>query len=72
MSALEVLSLSVNNISTLKDVQGCYNLKELDVIMTSIADIHEVRYLQNLRKLKILALIENQYINFLSFFIFGF
>jgi Leucine-rich repeat (LRR) protein len=29
MPALEVLSLAVNNIFTLKDLQGCNNLKEL-------------------------------------------
>lgn len=59
MSALEVLSLSVNNISTLKDVQNCYNLKELYLRKNSISDINEIRYLQPLRRLKILWLGEN-------------
>jgi Leucine-rich repeat (LRR) protein len=59
MNALEVLSLSVNNISTLKDVQNCYNLRELYLRKNSLSDIQEVRYLQPLRKLKILWLGEN-------------
>ena len=59
MSALEVLSLSVNNISTLRDVQNCYNLRELYLRKNSVADINEVMYLQNLRKLRILWLGEN-------------
>lgn len=59
MSALEVLSLSVNNISSLRDVQNCYNLKELYLRKNQISDINEVRYLQPLRRLKILWLGEN-------------
>ncbi|CDW84017.1 leucine rich repeat family protein [Stylonychia lemnae] len=59
MNALEVLSLSVNNISTLKDVQNCYNLRELYLRKNSLSDIQEVRYLQPLRKLRILWLGEN-------------
>jgi Leucine-rich repeat (LRR) protein len=39
MNALEVLSLSVNNISTLRDVQNCYNLKELYLRKNTISDI---------------------------------
>lgn len=39
MNALEVLSLSVNNISTLKDVQNCYNLRELYLRKNTISDI---------------------------------
>ena len=59
MQSLEVLSLSVNNISTLKDVQSCYNLKELYLRKNTITDINEVRYLINLRKLRTLWLGEN-------------
>jgi len=59
MNSLEVLSLSVNNISTLKDVQFCYNLKELYLRKNLISNINEIRYLQNLRKLKKLWLGEN-------------
>ena len=59
MNALEVLSLSVNNISTLRDIQHCYNLRELYLRKNTISDIQEVRYLQNLRKLRTLWLGEN-------------
>lgn len=59
MNALEVLSLSVNNISTLRDVQNCYNLRELYLRKNSISDVNEVRYLMNLRKLRTLWLGEN-------------
>jgi len=59
MQALEVLSLSVNNISTLKDVQNCSSLRELYLRKNVIADINEVRYLANLRKLRTLWLGEN-------------
>lgn len=59
MNALEVLSLSVNQISSLKDVQYCYNLKELYLRKNLISSIHEVRYLTNLRNLRKLWLGEN-------------
>ena len=59
MTNLEVLSLSVNHISTLKDVQYCYNLKELYLRKNLISNINEIRYLQNLRRLKKLWLGEN-------------
>lgn len=59
MPSLEVLSLSVNHIITLKDIQSCYNLIELHMRKNSITNLNEVRYLQNLRKLKTLVLSEN-------------
>ena len=59
MSLLEVLSLSVNKIYTLKDVQNCYSLKELYLRKNLISNINEVRYLTNLNKLRILWLGEN-------------
>ena len=45
MNALEVLSLSLNKISTLKDVKTCYNLQELYLRKNEIADLEEVYYL---------------------------
>jgi Leucine-rich repeat (LRR) protein len=39
MNALEVLSLSVNNISTLRDISYCNNLKELYLRKNTIVDI---------------------------------
>ena len=59
MGALEVLSLAVNNVTTLKDVQYSSNLRELYLRKNIISDMNELRYLQNLRKLKILSLSEN-------------
>jgi Leucine-rich repeat (LRR) protein len=59
MNLLEVLSLSVNHISTLKDVQHCYSLKELYLRKNLISNINEVRYLCNLNKLRTLWLGEN-------------
>jgi Leucine-rich repeat (LRR) protein len=59
MPSLEVLSLSVNNISTLRDVQGCHNLRELYLRKNTISDIFEVRYLQPLKRLRTLWLGEN-------------
>ena len=59
MQSLEVLSLSVNHIASLKDVQNSYNLRELYLRKNLISSFHEVRYLTNLKKLRILWLGEN-------------
>lgn len=59
MSALEVLALAVNNISTLRDVQNSFNLRELYLRKNAITDMIELKYLCNLRRLKILSLNEN-------------
>jgi Leucine-rich repeat (LRR) protein len=59
MQQLEVLSLAVNQISTLRDVQNCYNLKELYMRKNNINNMNEIRYLQDLSKLKIISLGEN-------------
>jgi Leucine-rich repeat (LRR) protein len=42
---VEVVSLSVNRISSLKDFQNCQNLRELYVRKNEIIDYHEVDYL---------------------------
>lgn len=39
MQALEVLSLAVNKISTLRDVQYCQNLKELYMRKNNLANL---------------------------------
>ena len=59
MSALEVLSLSVNSISTLKDISTCYNLKELYIRRNSVESLDEVEHLVPLRNLRIIWLAEN-------------
>lgn len=60
MTALEVLSLAVNKINTLKDVQHCYNLRELYMRKNNLTSLAEVvRYLSPLSALRKLSLSEN-------------
>jgi len=59
MDGLQVLSLAVNKIATLKDVRNCVNLSELYMRKNMITDLFEIRYLRNLTKLKTLSLAEN-------------
>ncbi|XP_069958710.1 uncharacterized protein [Cherax quadricarinatus] len=56
---VEVLSLSVNRISTLADFQHCPNLQELYIRKNNISDINEILYLRQLPKLKSLWLADN-------------
>ena len=48
MPNLEVLSLSVNKISTLKDLNNCNKLQELYLRKNNISDIREIKHLVNL------------------------
>ena len=57
---LEVLTLSVNKISTLRDVQYCTQLKELYIRDNKITHIDEIFYLKELKHLKILWLADNE------------
>ena len=60
MQSLEVLSLAVNRINTLKDVQYCFNLRELYLRKNNLASLAEVpRYLGGLSNLSKLSLGEN-------------
>ncbi|XP_078033738.1 uncharacterized protein LOC144468270 isoform X4 [Augochlora pura] len=59
MKNVEVLSLSVNNISTLADFQYCLSLQDLFVRKNNIKDLNEVCYLQGLPNLRNLWLGEN-------------
>jgi len=59
MSNVEVLSLSVNKIATLRDFQYCPRLTELYLRKNLIADLAEVQYLQNLPVLRVLWLWDN-------------
>ena len=52
--------LSVNEISTLVDIQYCAKLKELYIRNNKIADLDEIFYLKNLKQLKILWLADNE------------
>ena len=59
MPALEVLSLSVNKINTLKDVAHCPNLTELYLRRNEISNLSELKYLKDLGNLRVLWLGEN-------------
>lgn len=59
MPNVEILSLSVNKINTLRDFRYCSHLTELYLRKNLIADINEIRYLQGLPNLKVLWLMDN-------------
>lgn len=56
---VEIVSLSLNRISSLKDFQGCSKLAELYLRKNNIADLSEVHYLTKLPLLKVLWLSHN-------------
>jgi cilla- and flagella-associated protein len=56
---VEIVSLSINKISTLKDFQGCFKLKELYLRKNNISDLREVQYLTKLPQLQTLWLSHN-------------
>ena len=59
MPNLEVLSLSVNKIATLKPFQYCKKMTELYLRKNMIADLSEIKYIQTLPGLKVLWLWDN-------------
>lgn len=59
MPNLEVLSLSVNSIASLKEFRHCARLQELYLRKNTVSDLQEVRYLAGLRDLKVLWLCDN-------------
>jgi len=59
MANLEVVSLSVNNIKTLKDFSSLKYLKELYIRKNFISDMSEVNFLVGCKNLKVLWLGEN-------------
>ena len=59
MPNIEVMALSVNNISSLAPFQNCKKLKELHLRRNAISDFNQLQYLQNLPSLRTLALSEN-------------
>ncbi|XP_063788790.1 cilia- and flagella-associated protein 410 [Pseudophryne corroboree] len=56
---IEVITLSVNSISSLEPISHCQNLTELYLRKNSICSLSEVYYLKLLPKLRILWLSEN-------------
>jgi Leucine-rich repeat (LRR) protein len=59
MPNVEVLSLSVNKITTLQDFKYCSRLTELYLRKNLIADISEVSHLRGLKSLRVLWLWDN-------------
>lgn len=60
MPALEILSLTVNRITTLRDVQYNYNMRELYFRKNNLTSLAEVpKYLSNMQQLRKLSLSEN-------------
>eukprot|EP00092_Neocalanus_flemingeri_P011190 GFUD01012054.1.p1 GENE.GFUD01012054.1~~GFUD01012054.1.p1 ORF type:complete len:379 (-),score=104.94 GFUD01012054.1:302-1417(-) len=59
LTNVEVLSLSVNTINTLSDIQNCKNLQELYIRKNQIPDISEICWIKDLPRLKNLWLEEN-------------
>lgn len=59
MTSIEILSLSVNKIGTLYDLQFCTSLKELYLRKNNITDLNEIYYLTELPNLTVLGLSQN-------------
>lgn len=56
---VEIVSLSLNKISSLRDFQYCSKLQELYLRKNNICDLRDVGYLQKLPSLKVLWLSNN-------------
>lgn len=59
MPIVEVLSLSINDISSLRDFAYCKKLQELYLRKNRICDLNEIFYLKELSNLRKLSLVEN-------------
>ena len=59
MPNLEVVSLPVNKISSLRDFQGLAKLRELSVRQNDIRHLKELLYLRECKKLENLWLVDN-------------
>ncbi len=59
MNNVEIVSLSLNQISSLKDFSYCQKLRELYLRKNNISDLTEVRHLAHLPNLKVLWLSNN-------------
>jgi len=58
MPSLELVSLSVNHITTLRHFSDCRRMRELHMRNNKIKDLNEIKYLQDL-PIKILQMSEN-------------
>lgn len=59
LPSVEIVSLSLNKISTLSFFSNCKNLAELYLRKNQIQDLAEIRYLQHLPSLRVLWLSHN-------------
>merc|ERR1711955_12708 len=59
MVNLEILNVSVNNLTTLKDLIHCPRLKELYIRKNQIRNIDEIAFLKNLPQLSVLWINDN-------------
>jgi Leucine-rich repeat (LRR) protein len=60
LANLEVLALTVNQLSTLQDFSSCFKIKELYLRRNNIpASLTQIHYLSGLNSLRILNLSEN-------------
>merc|ERR1711872_166962 len=59
LQGLEVLSLSLNKLTSLSDFQHCKNLQELYVKKNQISSLSEIVWLRGLSRLRHLWLAEN-------------
>lgn len=59
MTNLEVLSLSVNQVNTLRDLQFCPKLSELYLRKNEIHDLSEILHLKGLQEMRVLGLADN-------------
>ena len=59
MPNVEIVSLSLNKVSTLRDFASCKKIQEIYLRKNCIADLHEVLHLAVLPKLKLLMLQHN-------------
>ncbi|GFR44227.1 hypothetical protein Agub_g5417, partial [Astrephomene gubernaculifera] len=56
---LEVLSLSVNKLTSLKDFRHCTKLQELYLRKNDVRDLGEIQHLAGLKELRVLWLSDN-------------
>ncbi|KAL0228751.1 hypothetical protein GEMRC1_013371 [Eukaryota sp. GEM-RC1] len=59
MPNVEVLSLSVNDISALLDFSFCQNLTELYLRKNKVSDLKQIRFLRELKNLRVLWMCSN-------------
>ncbi|CAG5126181.1 unnamed protein product [Candidula unifasciata] len=59
MPNLEVCSLTINKLTSLRDFSHCHNLQELYVRTNNIQHLSDIYYLKHLKKLRSLWLSEN-------------